>query len=147
MGPATLNALISTSDEITGLYASSASLMSLTDQLIVNNLRIEASGASRIVGSLDVNSLSADLSGASNFELDGSADDAAAKLSGASTLGGYDLVIQDLEIQLSGASNSRTTVDGTLDVNASGASSVLYKGDGVVTYQNLSGASQIVQVD
>jgi hypothetical protein len=146
-GPATLKAYIYTSSDIAGLYASEASLINMTGEVAGNYLRAEASGASRIVGAVDVNTLSADLSGASSFELSGTADNLTAKLSGASTMGGYELAAQDLEIGLSGASNARLTVEGTLDVTASGASSMLYKGDGTVVRSDLSGGSQIVKID
>jgi len=122
-------------------------MITFADECSTSNLRLEASGASRIIGAIDANSLSSNLSGASNFELNGEADDVSAVLSGASTLGGYDLTIQELDIEMSGASNGRLTVEGTLDVNASGASSMLYKGDGTVTSQDLSGGSTIVKVD
>ncbi|MCP4123014.1 MAG: DUF2807 domain-containing protein [Bacteroidetes bacterium] len=146
-GPATLKAYISTLDDISGLYASGASMITIADECSTDNLRMEASGASRMVGAIDVNTLSSNLSGASNFELTGEADDVSAVLSGASTLGGYDLTVQDLRIDMSGASNCRLTVDQTLNVNASGASSMLYKGEGVVTHENLSGGSSIIPVD
>jgi len=146
-GPATLKAYISTLDDISGIYASGASMITMADECSTDNLRMEASGASRIIGAIDVNALSSNLSGASNFELTGEADDISAVLSGASTLGSYDLTVQDLEINMSGASNCRLTVDQTLDVTASGASSMLYRGDGIVTHENLSGGSTIIAVD
>ena len=146
-GMATLNAYVSTSSDITGLYASGASTITLDDLLTGGTIQMEASGASQIIGEVAATKINANLSGASKFLLDGTAGSIDVTASGASDIGDFSMVIGDLDVTLSGASSASLTVNGTMDVVASGASTVYYKGAGSVNSENLSGGSQIIKVD
>ncbi len=53
----------------------------------------------------------------------------------------------NLDAYLYGASEVSVTVNQKLDVTASGASNVYYKGSGVVEHQNLSDSSKIEKMD
>ena len=146
-GNATMKAYIATNDPIGMILASGASNIKFQNELIGQELYLEASGASNINGDIDVANLSLALSGASNMDIEGKADDVYADLSGASSFYGYDNVMQDLDIELSGASTARVKVESTLKVNASGASSVSYKGNPSINAINITGASQIIDAN
>ncbi|MCE7064495.1 head GIN domain-containing protein [Dyadobacter sp. CY326] len=70
-----------------------------------------------------------DLSGASELNLFGEGKYLDAEVSGASELNAFDMKVQESELEVSGASNAKVCVSELLKVDASGASSVRYKGN------------------
>ena len=145
-GSATLNAYITTKN-VTGYAASGASRFIVGDEISEEDASIFLSGASQFTGELFVDNLSADLSGASVLLLTGEADAFDLTASGASTIGDFGFSSKYLNINFSGASNASLTVTEEMDVKASGASILQYKGSGVISNQNLSGGSQIINVN
>lgn len=121
-----------------------ASRVELTNDLITSNFNLDVSGASSFQGGFTAVDSDIDISGASKVEIWGSTTNANAKISGASNLADFAFTITDyLNIDLSGASKAELTVDGTMDIEASGASTFNYKGDGLIDNLNLSGASSV----
>lgn len=90
---------------------------------------IEVSGASRVKGDLTATGTSFDVSGASSLDLEGTGGDARGYVSGASRVYFEDYTLEDVDIELSGASTVKITVTGTLDAEISGASTLRYGGD------------------
>ncbi|PLW94112.1 MAG: hypothetical protein C0591_13325 [Marinilabiliales bacterium] len=80
------------------------------------------------------------------MDIDGVSDSFIIDANGASNMINYGFETYKLEAELGGASNLNLTVHDKMDVKASGASKVFYKGNGVVGSQNLSGDSKIVKV-
>lgn len=146
-GNSTLRAHIITNDVLDYFSASGASIITLTDPLAADEVTINLSGASNFIGSVTSNSINAYIEGASNANLDGSTESLFANVSGASTIRDYDMVVNDATIQLSGASQGSLTINGAIDVTASGASILRYKGTGSITDINVSGASQVIKVN
>jgi Putative auto-transporter adhesin, head GIN domain len=107
------------------------------------DLELEISGASEVNLSIDVNALELDLSGASEVELVGSAKAMKADCSGASELEAFGLEVTNADIEASGASEADINVTGMLIVDASGASSIDYKGNPDSVKKDLSGAADI----
>lgn len=95
----------------------------------IEELRLDASGASSFNGSIDVGRLELRLSGASRAELRGNAGAADLEADGASHLELRDLEIETASANLSGASSGTVTVSGALDVDLSGAARLEYGGD------------------
>ena len=145
-GPATLNAYITTKN-VTGYSGSGASRFIVDGDIRGESASVFLSGASRFSGEMHVNNLYADLSGASFMLLEGSADSSDLKASGASNIEDYEFSIDDLMIHLSGASQASVTVSGKMDITVSGASVVRYKGPGVISSQNVSGGSQVINMN
>ncbi|MBA7524403.1 hypothetical protein ES705_16541 [subsurface metagenome] len=145
-GSATLHAYITTK-EVIDYSASGASRFLLLDKLSGKDVGIWLSGASIFNAYLDTESVSADLSGASVVDLAGSSDLLQVSASGASTVRSYAFIVKDLTINLSGASNAYLTVNVKMDVVASGASNLYYKGTAVINSQDLSGGSNIQKMD
>jgi hypothetical protein len=128
-------------DEIT---ASGASNVYVDGVIAGDKLSLNLSGASDFKGAIKVNSLSLDQSGASDSQITGQVSGAATiRSSGASDVKGYDLMIEDCSAHASGASDIRITVNKQLDADASGASSIYYKGGGVLRESRSSGASNV----
>ncbi len=116
------------------------------NQMIGDKLEVELEGASSLIGMLNVKQLNAKILGGSNLDIDGVSDSFIIDANGASNMINYGFETYKLEAELGGASNLNLTVHDKMDVKASGASKVFYKGNGVVGSQNLSGDSKIVKV-
>lgn len=155
-----------TIDEIKGLDASGASTVRVTDGLNVNDfdlqlsgastlkiqgginsnggkLDIEVNGASNMTTAIKAGEVKFNLSGASQVNLEGSAGGLNVEVSGASDFKGYGFAVENCRVEASGASSVNITVNKKLDAQASGASSVGYKGDAVITNLDVSGASNV----
>jgi hypothetical protein len=128
---------------INRLEASGASDVKVSGTLKTDNLKLHLSGASDFEGAIEVKSVQIQGSGASDIKISGSADQANIEMSGASDLKGYDLKVDYCKAEISGAGDMQITVNKELDAQASGASSIKYKGEAVVKRSNSSGASSI----
>lgn len=112
--------------------------------LKADELLISQSGASDLKGSaFDVQRLTVSLSGASDMTIGGTVARLKVEASGASDFKGYDLVSQYCDADASGASDIKITVNKELNVKASGASDVRYKGDALIRDMKTSGASGV----
>lgn len=125
------------------IEASGASTVQVAGTIKVPSFSIEVSGASDFKGAVDVDKLKLELSGASDVKLQGTAREARIQSSGASDIRAYDLLIDKCTAHASGASDIQITVNKELAAQASGASDINWKGDGVITEINTSGASSI----
>jgi hypothetical protein len=143
MGNSKLKAYVSytTLDEIT---ASGASDVYVDGVIAGEKLTLNLSGASDFKGAVKVNGLSLDQSGASDSHITGQVSGTATiRSSGASDVKGYDLVIEECSAHASGASDIRITVNKQIDADATGASSIYFKGAGVLRESHSTGASNV----
>lgn len=101
-----------------------------------NNVEIELSGASSAEINLEANELEIYLNGASSMNLQGESEYFEADVSGASTLKAYDHESKVIEVSASGASNARVNASNRLSVDASGLSTVRYRGEAQVNIIN-----------
>lgn len=127
------------------LTASGASDVVVTGAIAVPALRIDFSGASDFKGDVKVDKLTIELSGASDAKISGTANEVSIQSSGASDVKGYDLVVENCTAKASGASDINITVNKELNVHASGASDIFYKGTGVIRDIHSSGASTVAR--
>ncbi len=107
------------------------------------SLRLDLSGASTLRGEIETGTLSLDLSGASQLNLKGTATVLKADCSGASDMNAYDLTVDLANLDVSGASDIEINVNKEIKAEATGASSIRYKGNASVTNVRTSGASSI----
>lgn len=128
--------------ELNKIETSGACEIKNEGQLNFSNLVLKGSGALEIDLSLRAEKLEGEYSGASEVDLEGSAEVCEFKLSGASELDAEGLVVQQMKIDLSGASEAEVQVTQNLKVHASGASSVVYTGNPAID-QHTSGASSV----
>ncbi len=110
-----------------------------------DDLTIHFSGASDLKGKVNAKNLKVDLSGASDITLSGNAANLKIETSGASDFKGYDLITNYCEAKASGASSVFITVNKELNANASGASDVKFKGEGLIRNIKTSGASSVTR--
>jgi hypothetical protein len=143
---AILNVTIVTAN-ISEFYISGACRVVLQDTLKSNYAGLELSGASSFSGVVETINLYSVLSGASRLSLTGNTDSFNIEASGASDIRDYNFSVKDLNIELSGASQAKLTVNGAINLEISGASALYYKGNAVVIRQSVSGASTIKKLD
>ncbi len=125
------------------LEASGASRVDVSGFKTSDDVRVNVSGASTARGDMETGDLNADVSGASTLALEGSGKNLRVNASGASTADLDNFAVNDASVEASGASRANVNVSGTLDANASGASSIRYSGDPKLGNIDESGASSV----
>ncbi|WP_242926299.1 head GIN domain-containing protein [Pontibacter vulgaris] len=95
--------------------------------------KLDLSGGSKVNLAIDTKNLTADMSGASKVELTGKADELSMNMSGASNVSAQELEAKRVKIEASGASRVKVYARESLDITASGASAVYYKGSPRIT--------------
>jgi len=113
--------------------------------LSAEGLSVDLSGASDIKGKIEAKTLKVDISGASGATISGNAATLDIEASGASDFKGYELVTNYCDARASGASSVNITVNKELNANASGASSVRFKGEGLIRDIKTSGSSNVTR--
>lgn len=126
------------------LDVSGASRVSI--DIEAGNTIADISGASRLTGTLQAQELMLEVSGASQCELTGNAGDTELDVSGASRVDLLELLVQNVDADISGASRVTINMDGTLNVDLSGASQLQYTGDVDLGTVNVSGASTMSEL-
>lgn len=129
--------------KISHVEASGACNVKVADVLKGTDLQIEMSGASDFKGAVSVTNLKLEMSGASKVSISGRAAKADIEANGASDFRGYDLNADYCKLDASGASVVRITVLQELNAQASGGSSIYYKGAGSIHSSNTSGGASI----
>jgi len=132
-----------TMPQLGGLTVSGASRGTVANFNSTEAVSIGVSGASRVTGDITAGNAEFEVSGASTIELEGSADNMVAVVSGASRFSLDDFTVNNANVNISGASTGTINLDGRLDANVSGASTLLYIGDPVMGTINVSGASTL----
>jgi hypothetical protein len=122
---------------------SGASEVKINGVLTCSSLAVRMSGASDMKGEIKASSLQIKLSGASDAKLSGSAEELKVEASGASHLKGYEFMAENGQVHASGASDVELTANKAISAEASGASSVHYKGTGKEGEIRSSGASSV----
>ncbi|WP_438946695.1 head GIN domain-containing protein [Sediminibacterium sp.] len=132
-----------TFDELTKLEASGACNIKTAGPMKLDELKIQLSGASDFNGEVELENLRVDVSGASQANLKGKAEKAQLIASGASSIKSFDLIANYCKIDASGASSIRVNVAKEISAEASGASSIQYKGEAIIKDFSSSGASSV----
>ena len=127
------------------LEANGASDVQVSGSINVPSLSLDMSGASDFKGAVNVTTLTMELSGASDAKISGNASNVTIESSGASDVKGFELVTENCTAKATGASDINITVNKELNVHASGASDVFYKGSCVVKDLHSSGASTVAK--
>lgn len=110
--------------------------------------KLTLSGAASITseGSLDLNDLNLSVSGASKVNISGNSNSLVINASGASSIRGFNMMAQKVDATISGAGNMKISSESELKVNLTGASSLEYKGNPVIT-SSVTGASRLVNAN
>jgi hypothetical protein len=134
-----------TTQNIKSITAQGATHVYLQDEWLEDEVEVKLVGASSLEGTITTQELTADLTGASILTIEGSTQVFDLKAEGASEMGTFDFETDKLIADLSGACQVELTVNQELDIKATGASTIHYRGEGVIVSQDLSGGSQIIK--
>jgi hypothetical protein len=105
---------------------------------------LEVSGASDVkISKVNSKALKIDLSGASKVIISGETQNLNLDTNGASKIDAENLTTENAIINSSGASNIKVFVSNELKVDASGASEITYSGNPQTVVKEKSGATQI----
>lgn len=110
-------------------------------------LSIEMSGASEGRLDIDAPKVAIDISGASNIIIQGKTKDLEAGASGASKIRCFELLAENTNVDVSGASHAEVFASVKIIPHASGASSIDYKGNATVEDKKENGASSVNKKD
>jgi len=132
---------------VTEFEASSDSEFILEDKLIANNINVKLTGDSKFTADLEVNNAVIKGTSDSKYNLTGEITSLDAELTGDSELRDYDLNVNNLKIDLTGDSSAELTVNGTIDIKATGESRLNYKGQATIIRQDISGESRITDMN
>lgn len=145
-GTSTLNVYITTK-QLDTFYAAGATTIQLQNELNGGNVTVDLTGACTLSGTMNIDKLNSTLSGASNLNLLGTSNSIELDATGASNMTDFGFETNNLDCDLEGGCNVSVTVEQTLSVQANGASNVYYKGNGVVSSQDLTGGSTIQKMN
>lgn len=129
--------------KIDQLKASGACDVNIVGTLNADDLKVDLSGASDVEGKITARNLKIDMSGSSDMKITGESASLTMDMSGASSFKGFDFAVSTCDIDASGASDVKITVNKELSVELSGASDVSYKGTAMIRDVKTSGASSV----
>jgi hypothetical protein len=132
-----------TSDESMAVILSGASSVE-AHNVTAGKLEVKISGASHLNGEISAaNDMKLEASGASKIDLAGTAGSAEMTVSGASKVELGKFPVQAANMDVSGASNAFINLNGRLDANVSGASTLCWSGSPIMGNIQTSGASNL----
>lgn len=106
---------------------------------------VDVFGAAELSGDVDAVDMELEARGAGRIYLAGTASNVQAKAAGAGVIDLTDLSAIDAQVEASGGSTVTVNIDGILDADADGASSVYYLGQPEMGTINVSGGSHVEQ--
>jgi hypothetical protein len=133
-----------TMPELVGVNFSGGSNARVSGFESVDQLHVNLSGGSVCQLKAGYADVDINLSGASKLRMEGLGDEFTADISGASELTAFEYPVRLASVKVTGASRGKVTVTDELDVIASGASHLLYRGSPSLS-SDVSGASSIRQ--
>lgn len=134
-------------NKLNAVSLSGASNFSINNKLTNDSFVLESSGASNFTAvDLNTKTTKATISGASNVTLSGTCENFSADVSGASSLKAYKLISNTTEVTSSGASTAKVFASQKLVANATGASTVKFKGEPKEVSAEGSTSSQIIKI-
>ena len=130
-------------DALSSISASGASQVSSPDLLSSDRFDVDATGASEATLQLESDDLTVGASGASTVEVTGTGDRIDVSASGGSTLRLEQFTAATASARADGASMIDLSASDSLQAEASGASTIRYRGNPTVVTPDVSGASTI----
>lgn len=131
--------------ELKEIKISSAGDVVAENDFKCENLNIDISSAGDLSMGVDAEDISVSISSSGDCDLWGSANSLDARLSSAGDLNAFDLDADYVTIRVSSAGDASVTANKEIDMIASSAGNIYYKGDARVTRSTTSSAGSIVR--
>ncbi|MFI1744021.1 GIN domain-containing protein [Thalassobellus sediminis] len=145
-GSATLNVYITTKS-ITEFKVAADSKIYLENTLVEDDVNIQVTADSFFSGEVDINNLELKLSADAKADLYGSTSLLKTNLSADAKLSDYDLVVEDLIIDMAADCDANITVTNTIDIDATADCVLRYKGNADIIRKHLTANSRIKKMD
>jgi len=126
------------------LKISSAGDMDAESDFDCEDLKISISSAGDLKMGVSAESIDINISSSGDCDLWGKTGDFYASLSSAGDLNAYDLEADFVKVRVSSAGDAKVWANEEIDMGASSAGSIYYKGDAKVTHKSTSSAGSIV---
>lgn len=124
---------------------SSAGDVEGTNRMKADNLDLDLSSAGDLTLDVEATSITCNISSAGDAHLSGTVNDLEADLSSAGDLNAWDLVAKNAHVSSSSAGNARICATEEVDLSASSAGDIYYKGDPKIINANKSSAGSIIK--
>jgi hypothetical protein len=133
--------------ELKSVEISGAAKLTGKSEITGDNIMISTSGAGQVELPLKMSQVKIDESGAASLKLSGATDKLDADVSGAASLKAFELEANTANVRGSGAASIKVNSKSSIAADASGASSIKYKGQPTSRTINKSGSGSIKQAD
>ncbi len=130
--------------ELEALRISSAGDMDAESDFECEDLSIRISSAGDLKIGIEAESIDIDVSSSGDCNIWGRTASLNANLSSAGDLNAYDLEADYVKVRVSSAGDAKVSANEEIDMGASSAGSIYYKGDAKVTHKSTSSAGSIV---
>jgi Putative auto-transporter adhesin, head GIN domain len=124
---------------------SSAGDVEGTNRMKADELDLGLSSAGDLNLDIEATRINLDISSAGDARLSGTVDELDADLSSAGDLNAYDLLARKARVSVSSAGSAKISASEEVDLNASSAGDIYYKGDPKTTTINISSAGSIIK--
>lgn len=124
---------------------SSAGDVKGTNRMKADELDLNLSSAGDLTLDIEANRINLDISSAGDAKLSGTVDELDADLSSAGDLNAYDLVARKARVSASSAGSAKINASEEVNLNASSAGDIYYKGDPKTISINKSSAGSIIK--
>ena len=124
---------------------SSAGDVEGSNRMKVDDLDLDLSSAGDLTLDVEATSITCNISSAGDAHLSGTVDELDADLSSAGDLNASDLVARKAHVNVSSAGNAKICATEEVDLNASSAGDIYYKGDPKIVNINKSSAGSIIK--
>jgi hypothetical protein len=114
--------------------------------LKAEGFKLDVSGSGNVIGEIEADEFEMDQSGSSNIRLSGKVGRASVQCSGSGNIQSSDLLIDYLDIDISGSGNAELWVNRELSAQISGSGNIRYKGDGSIKNMSVSGSGKIRKI-
>ena len=146
-GPSTLKAHITTTNALSKIAIEDASQLFMNNNLTTNDLLLVVDDASYLSADVTATDMEVRLAGASDLQIKGSTVQMDLFAYDASSIEGLEMSVEDLFCRMEGASKASLTVNKTIDIAASEASMLTYRGNAAITNIDMKDASQVIKIN
>lgn len=135
--------LVITYDKLNSIRLSGANELSAAQAITTDKLELHISGASKANLEVQADAIETEVHGAGDIELKGKVKTYTAEVHGAGNIEAYDLLAENVNVQLSGAGHANVFATQMLDARVSGVGHISYKGKPANKKLKNSGMSSI----
>jgi hypothetical protein len=135
-----------TMPDLTGMNLSGGAMGNI-NMKTTSDFNADLSGGAFLKGNLECRNVELGLSGGSKVEMQGAGENIDLSGSGGSIFNLSDFAVKDVESKLSGGSNVKVKMDGTLNTSQSGGSQFIFYGTAKIGRTSFSGGSGVSKAD